>query len=197
MGTLTAMSGQIRLADAGNIDQSSPAFLATPQNHAAAVSGVESRWSDITCEGPGTYKHILVATDSAEWADQSIATGLTLANRLRAKATVVTTSRVWPAARTCHGSAAAPFVAHGKGAGVMALEMPRSVRELARRLGIECAMIHINSAEELLKVATDIGCDIIFMASNRRCELRVPLLLPRDVPYPPAAPGFAVCPVEW
>lgn len=179
---------------AGNIHQNTIAIWAPPQNHAAAVSRMASPWSDITCEAPGTYRHILVATDGAELTDQSIATGLTLANRLRAKATVVTTSRVWPAARTCHGSAATPFVAHEKGVGAMTLKMPESVRELARRLGIECAMIHINSAEEILKVATDRGCDIIVMASNRRCEFRVPLLLPRDVPYPPADPVSQIVP---
>ena len=177
------MSSQIRLADAGNIDQSSIEFFATPQNYAAAVSRMASPWSDVTCAAPGTFKHILVATVGAELADQSIATGLTLANRHRSKATVVTISRLWPAARTCHGSAAAPF-GHEKGAGGMTLKMPDSVRELARRLGIECVMILINSAEELLKVATDRGCDIIVMASNRRCEFPVSLLLPRYVPYP-------------
>src|SRR4029453_7930729 len=58
------------------------------------------------------YKHTLIATDGSELAERAVAAVLGLAKGLGAKATAVTVSEPWAAARTCHGSVGVPFDAY-------------------------------------------------------------------------------------
>jgi nucleotide-binding universal stress UspA family protein len=115
------------------------------------------------------YKHILIATDGSELAEKVAATGLTLAKGLRARATAVTVSEPWAAARTCYGSVAVPFDAYEKAAGAAASKILASVSELAKQLQTECAAIHDKvTAEGIRQVAENRECDLIVMASHGR-----------------------------
>jgi nucleotide-binding universal stress UspA family protein len=98
---------------------------------------------------------------------------LTLAKGVGAKTTAVMVSEPWAAARTCHGSVAVPFDAYEQPAVVVASRSLAAVRDLARRLDIECATVHIKerTADGILHVARSRGCDLIVMASHRRCGL--------------------------
>jgi nucleotide-binding universal stress UspA family protein len=113
------------------------------------------------------YKHILIATDGSELAEKAGRTGLTLAKGLHARATAVTVSEAWAAARTCRGSVAVPFDAYEKAAGETASRII-AVSELAKQLDAECATAHVkdNTAEGILQVAKNRGCDLIVMASH-------------------------------
>jgi nucleotide-binding universal stress UspA family protein len=116
------------------------------------------------------YKHILIATDGSRLADKAVTAGLALAKEFRAKATAVTVSAPWAAARTCHGSVAVPFDAYEKAAGEAASKILASVSELAKQLDAECATVYVkeNPAEGILQVAKNRGCDLIVMASHGR-----------------------------
>lgn len=116
------------------------------------------------------YRSILIATDGSALADKAVTTGLALAKGLRAKATVVTVSPAWAAARTCHGSAAVPFDAYERAAGEAASKILASVCELAKRLDAECVTVHVkgSTAEGILEFAKNGGCDLIVMASHGR-----------------------------
>ena len=116
------------------------------------------------------YSNILIATDGSELAEKAVTTGLALAKRLRAKATVITVSAAWAAARTCHGSVAVPFDAYEKAAGKAASKILASACEHAKRLDAECVTVHVkgNAAEGILEFAKNGGFDLIVMASHGR-----------------------------
>lgn len=116
------------------------------------------------------YSSILIATDGSELAEKAVTTGLALAKGLRAKATVITVSAAWAAARTCHGSVAVPFDAYEKAAGEAAPKILASACEHAKRLDAECITVHVkgNAAEVILEFAKNGGCDLIVMASHGR-----------------------------
>jgi nucleotide-binding universal stress UspA family protein len=116
------------------------------------------------------YKHILIATDGSALAEKAVATGLALAKELHARATAVTVSVPWAAARTCHGSVVVPFDAYENAAGEAASKTLTCVSKLAKDLNIECTTVHLKdqAAEGILEAAKDRGCDLIVMASHGR-----------------------------
>lgn len=119
---------------------------------------------------PAAYQHVLIATDGSPLAEKAVKAGLALAKRLSARATAITVSESWAAARTCHGAVAVPFDAYEKAAGEAATKILASVRELAKQLDVECATAHIkdNTAEGIIQAAKAEGCDLIVMASHGR-----------------------------
>jgi hypothetical protein len=68
---------------------------------------------------------------------------LSLAKGLGAKATAVTVSEPWAAARSCHGSVAVPFDAFEKAAGESATRILADVDEMAKGLDVACTTVHI------------------------------------------------------
>ena len=114
------------------------------------------------------YRHVLIATDGSELAEKAVIAGLELANGLRARATAITVSEPWAAARTCHGDVAVPFDAFEKAACEAATNTFASVDWLAKELGVACKTLHIKSqvAEGILQAAKSRGCDLIVMASR-------------------------------
>jgi nucleotide-binding universal stress UspA family protein len=124
------------------------------------------------------YRHILIATDGTELAQKAVVAGLELAKGLRAKATAITVSEPWAAARTCHGAVAVPFDAFEKAACEAATKTLGSVAGLAKRLDVECTTVHIKdyAAEGILQAAKSRGCDLIVMASHGRRGLERLLL---------------------
>jgi nucleotide-binding universal stress UspA family protein len=119
---------------------------------------------------PAMYKHILIATDGSELAEKAVNTGLTLAKVLGARATAVTVSEPWAAARTNDASVVFPFDAYETAAAEAASKIFASVRKLAKQLDVECATIHVkeHTAEGILQAGKNRGCDLIVMASHGR-----------------------------
>ena len=116
------------------------------------------------------YKHILIATDGSQLAEKAVSAGLTLAKGVGAKATAVTVSEPWATARTCDGSVVVPFDAYETAAAEAATKSLASVKNLAMQLNIECVTVHVKeqTAEGILQVANNRGCDLIVMASHGR-----------------------------
>jgi nucleotide-binding universal stress UspA family protein len=116
------------------------------------------------------YRHILIATDGSELAEKAVSVGLALAKGVGAKATAVTVSEPWAAARTCHGSVAVPFDAYERAAGEAASKSLSAASNLARQLDVECATVHVKeqTVDGILHVANSRGCDLIVMASHGR-----------------------------
>ena len=119
------------------------------------------------------YRHILIATDGSQLAVKAVLAGLTLAKDIGAKATAVTVSEPWATARTCHGSAVVPFDAYETASAEAASRSLASVSDLARQLAVECATVHVKdqTAEGILQVASNRGCDLIVMSSHGRSGL--------------------------
>jgi nucleotide-binding universal stress UspA family protein len=112
------------------------------------------------------YKHILIPTDGSERSEKAVKSGVQLAKALAAKVTglyVIVDTMV---------AAGIGKSMHGKGEAVRVAEAHLDVigRE-ARQQGVphECFhAVHQSPYEEIIKVATTKGCDLIFMSSHGR-----------------------------
>jgi nucleotide-binding universal stress UspA family protein len=124
------------------------------------------------------YKHILIATDGSEAAQKAVTAGLNLARGFRAKATAITVSEPWAAARTLRGGVAVPFDAFEKSACETATKTLEPVEGLAKELDVECATLHVKdyAAEGILQTAKSRGCDLIVMGTHGRRGLERLLL---------------------
>lgn len=116
------------------------------------------------------YKHILIATDGSESATKAVTTGLLLAKMHGARATAITVSAPWPAARSCYGAAAVPFDAFERSAKDVTPPLCSPVSNLAKQLNVECEITRVRNyaAESLLQTAQKGGCDLIVIASHDR-----------------------------
>jgi nucleotide-binding universal stress UspA family protein len=154
------------MTDVRAIERLNARELSTTKSHVETVTLMPSAE---TC-APPMYRNILIATDGSALSEKAVTTGLALAKGFRAKATVVTVSAAWAAARTCHGSVAVPFDAYERAAGEAASKILASVGEVAKQLDAECVTVHVkgNTAEGILEFAKNGGCDLIVMASHGR-----------------------------
>ena len=117
------------------------------------------------------YKHILLPTDGSELSAKAVRDGIQLAKEIGARVTALTVtppfypSEMSPSALTAH---AEEHEAKSKAAAQRALGF---VEETARAAGVPCTPVHrVNDGpfEEIIKVAGEAGCDLIFMASHGR-----------------------------
>jgi nucleotide-binding universal stress UspA family protein len=117
------------------------------------------------------YKHILLPTDGSELSARAVRDGIQLAKEIGARVTAVHVtppfypSEMTPSALTAH---AHEHEAKSKESAKRALG---AAEDVARAAGVPCATLHRVSDgpfEEIIKVATESGCDLIFMASHGR-----------------------------
>ena len=125
------------------------------------------------------YKHVLLPTDGSELSAKAVRDGIQLAKEIGARVTAVHVtppfypSEMSPSALTAH---AQEHEAHSQASAKRALG---AVEEAARAAGVPCAILHRVSDgpfEEIIRVATESGCDLIFMASHGRRGVKALLL---------------------
>jgi nucleotide-binding universal stress UspA family protein len=125
------------------------------------------------------YQHILLPTDGSELSAKAVRDGIQLAKEIGARVTAVHItppfypSEMSPSALTAH---AQEHEAKSKESAKRALG---AVEEAARAAGVPCATLHRVSDgpfEEIIQVATESGCDLIFMASHGRRGVKALLL---------------------
>jgi nucleotide-binding universal stress UspA family protein len=117
------------------------------------------------------YQHILLPTDGSELSTQAVRAGIRLAKSLGARVTALnTTSQFYPSQML-----AREIIEHAREyEGQVKEEVARVlgvVEEAAREAGVACNALHRASDspwEEIIKVATEQGCDLIVMASHGR-----------------------------
>ena len=113
------------------------------------------------------YQHILIPTDGSERSEKAIRSGVQLAKALGAKVT-----GLYVIVDTMVAIGLGESQLHGRQEAIEAAEAHLAVigRE-ARQLGVphECYhAVHQSPYEEIIKVATTKGCDLIFMSSHGR-----------------------------
>ena len=120
------------------------------------------------------YKHLLLPTDGSELSEKAIRSGIQLAKALNARVTglcvIVDTLVAKGIGKTLHGpeedvQAAEAFL--------------RVILSEAKRQNVPHEAFYAKAAsvsEEIIKVASDKGCDLIFMASHGRRGVRGLLL---------------------
>jgi nucleotide-binding universal stress UspA family protein len=125
------------------------------------------------------YKHILLPTDGSELSAKAVRDGIQLAKEIGAQVTALHVtapffpSELTPAALTAHAQE------HDARAKESARRALGAVEEAARAAGVACTAVHRVSDgpfEEIIQVATDSGCDLIFMASHGRRGVKAMLL---------------------
>jgi len=125
------------------------------------------------------YQHILLPTDGSELSAKAVRDGIQLAKEIGARVTAVHItppfypSEMSPSALTAH---AQEHEAKSKESAKRALG---AVEEAARAAGVPCATLHRVSDgpfEEIIQVANESGCDLIFMASHGRRGVKALLL---------------------
>jgi nucleotide-binding universal stress UspA family protein len=117
------------------------------------------------------YKHILLPTDGSELSATAVRDGLQFAKELGARVTALhVTAPFHPTEMT-----PSAFTAHSQEHDAKAKESAQralgAVTEAARAAGVPCTTVHrvSNSPyEAIIAVASEAGCDLIFMASHGR-----------------------------
>ena len=117
------------------------------------------------------YSHILIATDGSPLAAKAATHGLSLARALGARVTAVTVTEPW-ATMAPPEVLNEPFVQEFEGATrVRAKRILDGVAAAAKEASVACATLHVTDrfpAEGILEAATNIGADLIVMASHGR-----------------------------
>lgn len=117
------------------------------------------------------FKHILLPTDGSDLSTRTVRAGISLAKSLGAQVTALHTTAPseWSQMLTREmKELAREYEQRVQGEAARAL---RVAEEAAREAGIPCNVLQRSSDspwEEIIKVANEQGCDMIFMASHGR-----------------------------
>ncbi|TCV96831.1 universal stress protein [Biostraticola tofi] len=122
------------------------------------------------------YQHILLSTDGSDVAQQGIDQGLSLAQKLGAKVTIITvTEQLHTYAGPAGGAGWIPapdeMVAYEAGRKEAAERVLAKAKAAAGRLGVEAQTIHRPDAlpaEAIIATARERGCNLIVMSSHGR-----------------------------
>jgi nucleotide-binding universal stress UspA family protein len=125
------------------------------------------------------YKHILLPTDGSELSAKAVRDGIQLAKEIGARVTALHVtapfypSELTPSTLTAHARE------HEEAAQESAKRALGPVEAAARAAGVACTTVHRVSDgpfEEIIQVAAESGCDLIFMASHGRRGVKAMLL---------------------
>lgn len=117
------------------------------------------------------YKHILLPSDGSELSGQAVKEGVRFAKFVGARLTALhTTPQFYPSQMPAHAivERAREHAARSKDSAKHALD---PIEQAAREADVACTVLHRVSDspwEEIIKVAIERGCDLIFMASHGR-----------------------------
>jgi nucleotide-binding universal stress UspA family protein len=117
------------------------------------------------------YKHLLLPTDASELSGRAVREGTRLAKSIGARVTALHVTPPFYPAGLNPGAFAAQAEEHARHSKESARAALDPAERAAREAGVQCAVLHRESDspwDEIIKVATDAGCDLIFMASHGR-----------------------------
>lgn len=117
------------------------------------------------------FKHILIATDGSDLAQQAVDQGLDIAKGLGAKVTAVNVTEPWVAVAPGEVAMAFPIKEYDESVSANAEKILAAVAEQAKAATVDCATIHIRDqfpAEGIIEAAEKQGCDLIVMSSHGR-----------------------------
>jgi nucleotide-binding universal stress UspA family protein len=118
------------------------------------------------------YKHILLPNDGSELSARAVQEGVRFAKSINAQVTALhVTGLFFPSGMPSYADVVAKVREHEQRAAESAKRALGAVEEAARSAGVTCTVLHRSSDnpwEEIIKVATERGCDLIFMASHGR-----------------------------
>jgi len=118
------------------------------------------------------YTHILLPTDGSELSARVVQEGVRFARSINAQVTALHVTRLFfPSGMPTHAAVVDQVREHDERAAESAKRALSAVEEVARSAGVACTALHRsndNPWEEIIKVAKERGCDLVFMASHGR-----------------------------
>ncbi|HVF65933.1 MAG TPA: universal stress protein [Casimicrobiaceae bacterium] len=127
------------------------------------------------------YQHILVPTDGSELSAKAVQHAIGLAKALGARMTAVYASPEFPVPIILEGVVLEPMSLddYEDRARELAQRILEGVAKEAERAGVRCEVVHRSTGvpwEAILDTATNVGADVITMASHGRRGLAALLL---------------------
>jgi nucleotide-binding universal stress UspA family protein len=125
------------------------------------------------------YKHVLLPTDGSALSAKAARDGIQLAKEIGARVTAVHVTPPFYPSEMSPSSLTAHAQEHEATAKASAKRALGAVEDAARAAGVPCTTLHRVSDgpfEEIIQVATESGCDLIFMASHGRRGVKALLL---------------------
>ena len=120
------------------------------------------------------YQHILIPTDGSELAQKAITNGLSLAQALRAKVTVLTVEspfHVMGTYRTHIRDMNTAMAEHAERAKAHSAKILSAAAESAQAVGVPCETVQAEQDHPyaaIISIAQERACDLIAMASHGR-----------------------------
>jgi nucleotide-binding universal stress UspA family protein len=121
------------------------------------------------------FKSILVPTDGSERSTRAIDSALELASFAQGKIVVLSVAQPYPYSPLAEGTIVRHATEFEDRSLSLAQQHVARVKEQAQQRRIPCETIVVQSfspADEIVKAAQQRACDVIFMASHGRRELR-------------------------
>lgn len=120
------------------------------------------------------FKKILVATDGSDLAQKAVGQAIDLAKIHAAKITAVTVTEFWSAGEVAHNAHLGqrdPVRQFEESAAASAKAILDKAGKAAQSQGVSCELLHVpdkHPAEGIVETATNIGADLIVIASHGR-----------------------------
>ena len=117
------------------------------------------------------YRNVLIATDGSELAQKALDHGMTMAQAINAKVTVVTVSEPFQAFAVQDRIVTDTREQYKQQVAACAAEYLAAAKRAASAAGVTCDTVHVESPhpyQGIIDAATQRGCDLIVMASHGR-----------------------------
>lgn len=117
------------------------------------------------------YKHILLPTDGSQLSATAVREGVKFAKEIGARVTALHVTAPFHPTELTPSAFTAHVQEHGAQAKESAQRALGEVTEVARAAGVPCTTVHRESLspyEAIIALASEAGCDLIFMASHGR-----------------------------
>jgi nucleotide-binding universal stress UspA family protein len=125
------------------------------------------------------YKHILIPTDGSELSARAVRAGIEFAREIGARVTALTVTPPFYPSETTPSALAAHAREHDERSKAAAQKALKVAEDAAQAKGVPYTGLQRVSdtpAEEIIKVAGEAGCDLVFMASHGRRGMSALLL---------------------
>src|SRR5262245_65351434 len=114
------------------------------------------------------FKHVLIATDGSELAQNAETHGLALAKALAAKVTAVTVTDIYPTGPYAPIPMPSMIEHYDAAAALSAANILASANDAATKMGVACVTVHVKEQalpEGNLVAANESGTDALVMAA--------------------------------
>ncbi len=125
------------------------------------------------------FKHILIPTDGSELSGVAIANGIKFAKKIHAQVTGLAVTMPYHFFALEASMLADTMDRYTEDSNILAEQRLNVIQRAADLAGVACTCMHIVSEhpyEEIVKVAENRGCDVIFQASHGRRGVRALLM---------------------